>query len=290
MGFIIGILFFATMYLYAEEKEIGFPQDKAYEDYEFQELQKTYILNRTIELNVLKKIPLNQYPEEFLITLKEQIKRETKEEMKKEMLAYLEAYLKNKNRDNQLDIKKTDDFKKSEGKKENTTIIKLPPYEELKDKQQKETTAKQEVKKETKKETKEEKKETKQEENLIGPNNANVKFYINSNHPLISITILSQIPIHVDLETGENIGFVDIEIKIRNVENQAVFLLKRFPYTPVNKTKSFQFLWERPGVPFGKYKPYAEIKFYDKKGKLIAHRTYLWGNTDSDKMYIIQKM
>ena len=68
-----------------------------YVDYEFEELQKTFLKNRKIQLATLKKLPLNQYPEEFLIELTNQVKREVKKEMQKELLDYLKRSI-DKNR------------------------------------------------------------------------------------------------------------------------------------------------------------------------------------------------
>ncbi|HCL55851.1 MAG TPA: hypothetical protein DHW82_02440 [Spirochaetia bacterium] len=265
-------------HVFSEQAEVSFPDPEPYIDYEFEELQRTYLFKRKITLDTIKKIPLNQYPEEFIYELIEQVKKQTKEEVKKEILEYLKKHLKDERKSTSLsdayNISDKTLKKKIEPKK---TTVKTGGDDFLpKDK--------------GKKEIAEEKKEPVQQETKASNENQILKFSVNSNQSVIIVNSLSNIPLLLEVGAEKNVTHVDAAIYLKSIDGNMVYLLKRFPYASIEGKKSFDFLWERPSIPFGKYKPFVEVKFFDKNHKEIASKTEFWGNSSSTQMYIIQKM
>jgi hypothetical protein len=136
---------------------------------------------------------------------------------------------------------------------------------------------------------KEEKRVPKSVEKTKSDANQIIRFSLNNNTSFIGINALSKLLMNVDVKAASSIRYVDVTIYVKNLENQMVYLLKRFAMYPISRTRSFSFLWQYPNIPFGKYKPYVIARFYDKNRKLINEDFQFWGNSSSPKIYILFK-
>lgn len=277
------IVFFAlsmlSLNIFAEEEGISFKKEKPFVDHEFEELQRTYIRNRKIQLAALKKLPLNQYPEEFILKLINQIKHEVKGEVERDLLKYLQKIRK------QIAEKKhqqpTPTYKKRKRKTYITPSYKFP---------KKRTQKKRIIRKPRKVITKKHEKQTKRSPHINGKNRI-LRFSLNNNTSFIGINALTKLPISATVTAASNIEYIDVQIFVKNITTQRHYLLKRF-YAVLkgkNKKKSFAFLWEYPKIPLGKYKPYLLVRFYDKHRKVRATTSQFWGNSSSSKIYILFK-
>lgn len=273
---LVSFMGFFVSSLYAEEEPIEFKNSEPYIDYEFEELQKTFLKNRKIQLATLKKLPLNQYPEEFLIELTNQVKREIKQEMQKELLDYLKKMM-NK-RSVVAQTKKTTVVKTPP--KRTAPIIKTTPLVQTQKKEKtKPTTQKQVVQRQ----------KTEAPKPAAKISNRIAVFSLNSNATFLGINSLTKLNIRVGVESAPQVAYADVSIFLKNIGTDMIYMLKRFTLNPIKNSRTFDFLWEYPSIPFGKYKPYVTVKFYDKNQRQIDELTQFWGNSSSKNMYILFK-
>lgn len=303
---IISILFLSaslnTSAVYAEEEPIEFKNPEPYVDYEFEELQKTFLKNRKIQLATLKKLPLNQYPEEFLIELTNQVKREVKKEMQKELLDYLKRSI-DKNRQALLAMPEKQESASRQTKgspqfinpERKYTFLDKTPMQEINPGEKKGSGLKKSVtlpektKTQAQDEKKAEQKPSEEPKKTAKPLNRITVFALNSNASFLGINSLTKLNIRAEVAVAPETAFADVSIFIRNIGTDMIYMLRRFPITAVKDKKAFEFLWEFPSIPFGKYKPYVTVKFYDKNRRQIDELTQFWGNSSSPNMYILFK-
>lgn len=265
--------------LYAEEEPIEFKNSEPYTDYEFEELQKTFLKNRKIQLATLKKLPLNQYPEEFLIELTNQVKREIKQEMQKELLDYLKKTIQNK-KSLLAETKKDTEIKTTPTKTVptiKTTPLVQSPKEEKTEKTIQNNLADNQIQK------------TEAQKPVHKNANRITVFSLNSNATFLGINSLTKLNVKVGVESSSQVAYADVSIFVKNIGTDMIYMLKRFPLNPIKNSRTFDFLWEYPAIPFGKYKPYVTVKFYDKNQRQTDELTQFWGNSSSSNMYILFK-
>lgn len=281
------LLFLPLLTLNAEEEPVGCDKPEPFVDYEFEELQKTFLQKRKVKLATMKKLPLNQYPEEFILELIQQIKEQVKKEIRKDY----QKNLKNLNR-REAAIRKS-----LESPQKTTDSSMKNLFEDKKNVE----------KKAEKTETKDEKPVTvvipegKEDKRTLPPKEENkkpvvntqgnqiVKFDLNTPDAFIGINSLSKLMMTIKVKAVPQIAFVDVAIYVRNVTSSMVYLLKRYPMTAMNGSKSINFLWEYPNIPFGKYKPYVIVRFHNNAKQYVSQDSQNWGNSSSDKLYILFK-
>ncbi len=271
--FIIMSLFtLFTSSIFSEEKKVGFDKPEPFIDYEFEELQKSFLKKRKIGLAKLKNLPLNQYPEEFLQELINKVKREVKRELKRELKRRYRKYYPQKRKTikkiNKTELKRLKRITKAIEKK---SIVRSNKPVTIKQKQVKKNREKiGEIKK--------------------GLKNNVVRFSIgDSNEAYQYVNSLHKIMISVSLIGSKEAKFTDVSIFVKNTSTGMVYLLKRFHMIKLNRKKSFSFLWQYPNIPTGKYKPYVVAQFYNIKRKYINQVSQFWGNNSSNKMHILFK-
>lgn len=282
------LLFFLPLpNLHAEEEPVGFDKPEPFVDYEFEELQKTFLQKRKVKLAAMKKLPLNQYPEEFILELIQQIKEQVKKEIRKDY----QKNLRNLKR-READIKKRFEAPKN------------PVDSSMKNLFEDNKVSERKVEKKAKKDEKpvtvvipegsEDKrtippKEERKKPVLNTQGNQIVKFDLNTPDAFIGINSLSKLMMTIQVKAVPQIAFVDVAIYVRNVTSGMVYLLKRYPMAPMSGSKSINFLWEYPNIPFGKYKPYVIVRFHNNAKQFVSQDSQNWGNSSSDKLYILFK-
>lgn len=281
--------------LSAEERGIEFRSPEPYIDYEFEELQRTFLKKRTIQLATLKSLPLNQYPEEFIIELVNRIKAETKREVQRDMIKYLSKYLKYKKIDLGPETKAESTPEEGAFLLNKASINKFKGGDQKKEFDRKEAISmgKEGLKKETQFQSKEEKKTDEKMEKFTveGRGENSVSFTLNNSNPFLGINSLTRnLMMTVDVVSNpKSVKYVDVTIYLKNIDTEMIYSLKRFSMATTSGKKNFSYLWEYPTINAGKYKLYTTVRFYDTGQRLVASKTQYWGNTNSSQKYIIMK-
>ena len=315
--FILVLLIFPFLSLHSEEKGIDFQDPEPYIDYEFEELQKTYLKNRKIQFAALKKLPLNQYPEEFILDLINEIKNQVKKEIQKDIKKFLQknkllrkfrkryrrSYIKRmrenvrkrKKRNNiiTMDPKRTKRIRERNLRKKRKNIW----FERRK--KRKSQKKKQYIRKKTKKRRIKNRKirkklnfrKQKKSKSMIEESSSNriILFSVNNNTPFIGINRMSKTRIVVSVRASNSVKNVDISVFMRNIDSNRSYLIKRFAMRPISKRRSDSFVYKYPSIPFGKYKPFVIAKFYNRRKKMVDKKIQNWGNSSSKRIYIILK-
>ena len=322
-------MIFISVLLYSEEEQIIFKKPEPYTDYEFEELQRTYLKQRKIKLASLEKLPLNQYPEEFILELINMIKSDIRKDMYKEFSKYKKEILnlrpsdmkdvviskekekerkdlfdtskiitynqnvEDKTKESRKDIikekikedKRIDNINKTEIEDKKTKID--DKKTKRKDKKSDDTINRQDKTKVEDKNKIEQKIEQKEVKKDYSKDNIITTFSINGDDPFIGINYLSKLPIKIGIKFSPVVKFVDISFYVKSITDNMIYLIKRFPLSPAKNFYSFT--WDSPNIPFGKYKPYIEVKFYDSNKNLISTSFQFWGNSSSNNIYVILK-
>jgi len=325
--FLTFLMFFIVIFAYSEEEQITFEKPEPYTDYEFEELQRTYLKSRKIKLSSLEKLPLNQYPEEFILELINMIKSDIRKDMYKEFSKYkkellnlkpsisneskvitkkeeeknelfdtskiitynqekqkIEIRTEKKEKQDDKEIKVDNIEQKKEKDVSTPDKIKTKEVSNLKDTKTKDVKTEKDKKlnlKERVETTNDDKKKDFSKENII------TAFSINGDDPFIGINYLSKTPVKIKIKYSSVVKYVDIAFYVKNITDNMIYLVKSFPLSEAKETYSF--IWESPSIPFGKYKPYIEVKFYDSKKNIISTTSQYWGNSSSNNIYVIFK-
>jgi hypothetical protein len=261
----------ASVFNNSESDVVTFKNPDGYKDQEFEELQKSYIDPKFVNLEDIQKLPLEQMSNEFIQRLIDIISKKVTTNVKVDMINYLNSIL-TKRKEKMLT--------------ENVTKMKPIKRESL------------EYKKDIFPQTLQPKVKRIVIRNKINMNGNNPIFNTQAggvrnirfanNRMFININGLSNegIDIYTWYSTGVNL--IDASIYVKNVNNGMVYLLKRFvQHVKRSGSARFHFTWIKPQIPLGKYKILAVVKF--QRGNKVLNRVdKYWGSANNDT-YIVFK-
>lgn len=262
----------ASVFNNSESDLIEFQNPDGYKDQEFEELQKAYINPKFINLEDIQKLPLDQMSTDFIQKLIDIISARVTNNVKSEMLDYLNNILK---------------------KRSATELIKNIPKVEM-------------IEKESLEYKKNVFPQTYQRpplKKIIIENNLNPyhvasmrnsyyggihKINFAHNTPFININGLSKENMSFSVWYKGGVNFLDMSIYVKNISNGMVYLLKRFTSSVKSPgNKSFIFSWNKPQIPFGKYKIMIIGKFL-AGNKLLNRVDKYWGSPDNNNFIIFK--